>query len=217
MNADIAYWERVHSTKYLKSGWITKPTIFATQALKYFPETGTILELGCGQGQDSVFFAQNGYQVLATDFSPFALAQALQKTPQELNSQIKYQALDISQPLSVPHNSFDIVYSHLAIHYFDAIRTQALFDEIFSVLKPGGIFAALTNTIADPEVAAATIIEPEYYQCGEIKKRFFSVDSMKKYASKFEPLLLNGQGETHKDAIKTLIRFVGRKPNNSQT
>lgn len=204
-NPDAVYWQKAHE-KYATKDWIVKPTIFATQVINYFPKSSYILELGCGQGQDSIYFAQRGHKVLACDLSDFALGKAPR------NSNIEYRHLDLLEKLPFQNNTFDVVYSHLALHYFDDTRTQELFDEIYSVLKMGGVFCALTNTIDDPEVNTLTKIADEYYITQEgLKKRFFSVKSMGKYTTNFEKILLDNHGETHKDEIKTLIRFVGRK------
>lgn len=197
------YWQAKHPD-YSQKDWIKKPTIFATQIVKFFPQSGRILELGAGQGQDSVYFANQGYEVSATDFSQYALDQIT-------DTRITKQLVDLSRPLPFNPNSFDIVYSHLALHYFGEKRTRELFDEIYDILKPGGVFATLTNTIEDPEVNQATKIEEEFYENGGIQKRFFSTDSMAKFTLKFKTLLLDSHGETHKDEIKTLIRFVGQK------
>jgi len=207
----LDYWQAKHP-EYSKKDWIHKPTIFATHAVKYFPPSGRILELGAGQGQDSLYFAKAGYEVVATDFSEFALGQLQNKISPDMSDRLSVQHLDLSQPLTFPRESFDIVYSHLALHYFDQKRTQDLFKEIYAVLKPGGIFATLTNTVEDPEIDRALRIEDEFYETGEITKRYFSTASMAKFTSKYKTLLLDNHGETHKDQIKTLIRFVGRKP-----
>lgn len=197
------YWNGAHK-KYTQKDWITKPTIFATQVIKYFPKGAKILELGCGQGQDTKYLVDQGFSVVASDFSQFALDQIK-------DSRAEIKILDLNNPLPFKKESFDVVYSHLALHYFDKKRTQELFDEIYDVLKPGGIFATLTNTIEDPEVKDGKFIEPEYFEFETIKKRFFSVDSMRDFTKKFEPIILDAHGETHKDEIKTLIRFVGKK------
>lgn len=204
------YWNQRHED-YSKKDWIAKPTIFATQVISFLPDGGRILELGSGQGQDTLYFAQKGFQVVACDFSETALELARKRVPANLRDQVEFMTLDLSEPLQFPTESFDIVYSHLALHYFNAKRTQDLFDEIYTVLKPGGIFVTLTNTHEDPEIAEATKIEDEYYDSVGIQKRYFSEKSMRRFASKFETLLLDAKGETHKDEIKTLIRFVGKK------
>jgi len=121
--------------------------------------------------------------------------------------------VDLSRPLPFGPGSFDIVFSHLSLHYFPLVRTRELFEEIFTLLKPGGIFATLANTVDDPEIKRSEPIEPDYYLTPSgIPKRFFSIDSMGKFTSGFETLLLDAHGQTHKDQINTLIRFVGRKP-----
>lgn len=198
------YWQGAHQ-KYALKDWITKPTVFATQVIKYFPKGARILELGCGQGQDTKYFVDHGFTVVACDFSQFALDQA------KIRVTAEFKLVDISKPLEIQREGFDVVYSHLALHYFDKNRTRELFDEIYDTLKPNGIFATLTNTMDDPEIKDGRLIEPEYYEFDTIKKRFFSIDSMREFTNKFEPVILDANGETHKDTIKTLIRFVGKK------
>jgi SAM-dependent methyltransferase len=192
------FWQKKLS-KYSQEEWATKPSIFATQVIKYFPSSGSLVDLGAGIGQDSQYFAEHGFQVLATDL----VASEAQKII----------SVDLSQPLPFSSASFDVVYCHLSLHFFDTQRTQQLFDEIFSVLKPGGVFATLTNTLDDPEVSKSQNIgEDLYLTPSGLQKRFFSVESMKTFTTKFETLLLDNLGETHKDETKSLIRFVGRKP-----
>ena len=174
--------------------------------IKYFPKGARILELGCGQGQDSKYFANLGFEVTATDFSQFALDQIR-------DERISKQRVNLSNKLPFENNSFDIIYSHLTLHYFDKERTQSLFDEIYDILKPGGIFATFNNTMDDPEVLNSTLIEEGLYMTPVgIQKRFFTTDSLAKFTSKLETILLDDKGQTHKDEIKTLIRFVGIKP-----
>lgn len=198
------YWQNKLS-KYSQEPWSSGPNIFATQAIKYFPLSGKLLELGAGIGQDSKYFTTKGYDVLATDFSKFGLDQI---------HDLKTQICDLSQPLPFQTKSFDIIYSHLALHYFDNQRTGKLFSEIFTILKPGGIFATLLNTLSDPETSQSEkkIGEDLFLTPSGIQKHLFSSGSFKKYITKFEVLLLDENGETYKDKIKSLIRFVGRKP-----
>ena len=47
------YWNKKHLEKYSKANWVSKPSIFAEQAVKFFPKVGKLLELGTGQGGDA--------------------------------------------------------------------------------------------------------------------------------------------------------------------
>jgi SAM-dependent methyltransferase len=198
------FWQK-KLQKYSLEEWSKGPNIFASQVIKYFPPVGRLLDLGAGIGQDSLYFKEKGYQVTAADFSKFGLDKI---------QGIKTELCDLSKTLPFPQNSFDVVYSHLALHYFDTKRTYELFDEIFAILKPGGIFATLLNTLSDPEAShSRTLIGEDFYLTpAGIQKHLFSADSLKKYVINFETLFLDEHGETYKDSIKTLIRFVGRKP-----
>jgi ubiquinone/menaquinone biosynthesis C-methylase UbiE len=214
MNKSRDFWNQQH-VKYVATDWINKPTIFATQIEKYFPKTGSFLELGAGQGQDSRYFAVNGLTITSTDFSGESLKFSKQKTPDYLKGQIKFQALDLSRNFSFTDSTFDIVYSHLAIHYFDHNTTEQIFSEIYRVLKPGGVLALLVNSTNDPEFGTGKRLEDQFFQFeNETTKRYFSLDSMRKFTKQFKPLLIDTKGETYKDraiGVTNLIRFVGKK------
>lgn len=211
--AAIAYWERVHEI-YAKQDFITKPTIFAEDILPHLPHSGTILELGAGQGQDSRFFAKRGFAVTSTDLAPRPLAIS-QQLAKEADLKITFQEVDIATTLPFPDQTFTVVYSHLALHYFDTKTTAYSFSEINRVLKAGGMVVALLNTITDPEIAHHNFqeIEKDYYKIPDgIYKRFFSIQSLKDFTSPFfDPIVLDEDGRTYKDENETLIRFIGKK------
>lgn len=202
------YWNKKHSEDYSKTDWAYKPSIFATQAIKYFPSTGKILEIGTGQGGDAEYLHSLGYEVIATDYSDAAIESAAKRV-----SGVEFMNVDTSQGLPFAGSSFDVVYSHMAIHYFDAETTRKVFEDIYRILKPGGIIAVITNTVDDTDKNESIELEPGYYQDPKgIKKRYFSIESMDKFTrGLFETVLLDANGETYKDDINTLIRFIGKK------
>lgn len=206
-------WDAQHK-RYAASDWIDKPTLFAEWALQFFPRTGKMLDVGCGQGQDSRFFAARGYKVIGYDFSVEALEHAYAKTPDALLGQVMYVRADLSEELQIADDFLDVVYSHLAIHYFDAETTQKIFDEFLGVLKPGGILAVLVNSTHDAEIATGTKIEDDFYLIGGMKKRFFSPQTISRFASKFEIIVADDKGETYKDRAignTNLVRLIARK------
>ena len=111
--------------------------------------------------------------------------------------------------------SFDVVYSHLALHYFDRDTTEKIFSEIYRVLKPGGVLALITNSVHDPEFATGEKIEEGYRLVHGMRKRYFSAKSLGDFTVAFDTILLDENGKTNKDRVATnnsgLARFVGRK------
>jgi SAM-dependent methyltransferase len=206
------YWKKTHEI-YSKKDWINNTTIFAQFAVGHFPKQGKLLDLGAGQGQDSRYFAKLGYDVTSTDISDSALKLS-KKNADKDGLNIKFIEIDIANKLPFEDNSFDIVYSHLALHYFTDEKTREVFQEIFRVLKPQGILASLFNTTEDAETTdpSYTPIEKDYYKSpGGLLKRYFSVDYLKDVTGElFKPVVLDSNGETYKDEIKSLIRFIGK-------
>ena len=139
---------------------------------------------------------------------------ARRKLSAELQGNVSFVQADISKPLNFPDHSFDVVYSHLAIHYFDRATTEKIIGELWRVLKPKGFLALLVNSANDPEYGAGEKIDDDYYVVNGVQKRFFSAESLGKLLGKFEAEVLDEKGETYKDrAVSTtnLTRFVGRK------
>ncbi len=208
-------WQDKHQN-YKEQDWINKPSIFAEQALPYFPKSGKILELGAGQAQDGCYFAEQGYDVTATDLEESAIELAKQKAATK-NIAIKLEKVDMSHDLPFENESFDVVYAHLSLHYFNRETTKHLFEEAERVLRPGGMLAFLVNSVNDPEYKTGDELEPEYFQSGESMKRYYSIESTREFTKEFETILLDDNGETYKDAAKgvhNLIRFIGRKKSN---
>ena len=206
-------WQDKHQN-YKEQDWINKPSIFAEQALPYFPKSGKILELGAGQAQDGCYFAEQGYDVTATDLEESAIELAKQKAATK-NIAIKLEKVDMSHDLPFENESFDVVYAHLSLHYFDKETTKQLFEEIQRVLRPGGVLAFLTNSVNDPEYETGEELEPDYFQIGNAAKRYFSEASTREFTQYFTVNLLDELGETYKDNAKdvhNLVRFIGKKP-----
>ena len=76
-------WERRHWEKVWRSGdtpyWLVeepRPAIVAAAHDGWFPRGETILDVGCGTGENAAWLAAEGFPVLATDISPAAIALA---------------------------------------------------------------------------------------------------------------------------------------------
>jgi SAM-dependent methyltransferase len=207
-------WERRYRS-HREQDWEKKPSLFAETAVKYFPKSGKVLELGAGTGQDTRFFAENGYEVVSTDISASAIALSKTKIPPTLQDNITLQQVDVTTGLPFPAESFDVVYAHLSLHYFDKETTASTFEEIRRVLKKGGVFAFLVNSTRDPEYESGLEKEPGLLRIGGITKRYFSVETAREFVSGFVIILLDYLGETYKDSaigVHNLVRFVGVKP-----
>jgi SAM-dependent methyltransferase len=80
--------------------------------MKINNNTKKVLELGSGHGRDTIFFASNGIEVEALDYSVIAV-EILDKVAKEKRLPIKPQSFDVKSPLPFSDGYFDAVYSHI--------------------------------------------------------------------------------------------------------
>jgi SAM-dependent methyltransferase len=208
------FWDHRIASWYAKEDWASKPSIFVEEAKQHFPPTGKVLELGCGAGQDGLWLVTQGYDVTQTDLID-SMFPAIRERAEQLGVATTLQQLDVVTDLSaIPDHSYDVVHAHLSLHYFDKQTTLAIFDQIHRILKPGGILAALFNSTDDPEAKEGQEIEPNYRQVGPLKKRYVSSEEAREFATKFQIIQADNQGETYKDrakGVRNLIRLIAKK------
>jgi ubiquinone/menaquinone biosynthesis C-methylase UbiE len=100
--------------------------------------TKTILELGCGQGRDSLFFASKSIKVKALDYSSISIKQLSRHTKQT-GLPIEASVYDATKPFPFNDNEFDAVYSHMFFSMkFSQEQLKLIFKEIRRVLKKDG-------------------------------------------------------------------------------
>ncbi len=135
---------------------------------------GTILELGCGSGQDTRFLTEHGFQVLATDFSEEALRLTRQTAP---NAGV--QPLDLSEPFPFADESFEIVVAGLSLHYFSWQKTLEILQEIHRCLALNGLLLARFNAVRGlVQRNVGKRLEENYFLVDGLPRRFFDEESL---------------------------------------
>ena len=206
-----AQWSwAVRIKEYLDSEWSSRPSPFAVLARSYFPKNAQILELGSGAGQDGLWFAKQGLNTVLSDVCDTAYEEIKTRSS---GVAIKFEIVDVTKTLPFADNSFDVVYSQLALHYFDDHMTHTIFKEIKRVLKPRGIVAVMVNATTDPEFKTENVNSDGLININGLMKRYFTTDSLVPFVTDFQKILLDDQGRTPKDDAKSnngMIRFIGR-------
>jgi SAM-dependent methyltransferase len=91
-----------------------------------------LLEIGAGPGQDSLFFASAGLEVVATDLSPAMVARCRAKG-------LDARVADFSK-LDFAAGSFDAVHAMNCLLHVPNAELAAVLAGIARVLRPGGLF-----------------------------------------------------------------------------
>lgn len=196
---DDEYWKE-HINKQLEEDlWID-------EYKKYLINNGLCLDLGCGIGQYSKWFIENGYEVISADISKIVLEKV-----KDFNSNIIN--VDMRKKLPFEDNKFDVVFANLSIHYFSDSDTKNLMKEIRRILKKDGLFIGSVNGIQGLEKIKATAKELDYHYYYNKDKyiRLFDVDDVKKYLNIFEILKIDERETIRFEHEKNYIVFIAKK------
>ncbi len=110
-----------------------------------------VLDLCCGSGQATKYLVEYSQNVIGLDVSPVSLQRAQRNVPQA-----KYvEALAEEMPFL--DHQFDLVHTSVAMHEMKPSALRQIINEVYRVLKPGGVFALIdfhkpTNPIFWPGI-----------------------------------------------------------------
>jgi SAM-dependent methyltransferase len=112
------------------------------------PEARRVLDLGSGDGRllALVLLARPAARGVALDFSPPMLRRLRGRFAAD--PRVAVVEHDLEAPLP-DLGSFDAVVSSFAIHHLAHERKRRLYQEVWAVLEPGGVFANLEH-VASP-------------------------------------------------------------------
>lgn len=137
-----------------------------------------VLDLGCGYGWHCAYAAQHGAKrVLGIDLSDKMLAVAKEKNSAPC---IEYRCCAI-EDFSCPEQSFDVVFSSLALHYVRDFEETV--RRVFQSLKPNGIFIfscehpvftaqGSQDWVYNPDGSISHFPVDRYYEQGERSANF---------------------------------------------
>jgi SAM-dependent methyltransferase len=124
--------------------------------------TCTILELGCGTGNDAARLAGEGYSVTAIDLSAEAIGQAQVR----FGSLARFLVADMTGRLPFADGSFDAVMSNVAMHMFPDAVTRTVFAQVGRLVRADGLFVFHVNSLEDRPLRARRLpareLEPHY-------------------------------------------------------
>lgn len=138
-----------------------------------------VLDAGCGQGRNLVYFLRSGYEVFGVDESREAIAQTC-RLASSLASHLPKDNFRVEavERMSLADTSFDVVLSSAVLHFaHDEQQWEAMLKEMWRVLKPGGIFfARLASTIGIED--QVELIEGRRYHLPDGSERFLVDEAM---------------------------------------
>jgi SAM-dependent methyltransferase len=164
VSAGAEFWDRFYRQRRESDDDLDWGGLWTGPFLIPLREAGvrTILELGCGTGNDAARLAGEGYAVTAIDLSGEAIGYARAR----FGSMARFMVADMTQRSPFPDGDFDAVMSNVAMHMFPDGVTRAVFAEVARLVRPGGLFVFHVNALEDRPLRARRLpareLEPDY-------------------------------------------------------
>ncbi len=189
-----------------------EPNPFSKKSLPLLKRKGcqTLLDVGCGNGRDSVYFAQNGLQVTALDFSESGI-QRLQEKAEERGLPLIRPVCSDLRRLDFDPESFDAVYAHLSLHYFNDAQTTQLFADLFRILKKDGLLLVKCKSVDDPLYGQGQELEKDMYEQEGYVRHFFSEGYLRQKLDKFDTLSIESSSDQYHGRRHCFVEGAGRK------
>ena len=96
------------------------------------------IDLGCGDGTETIALLRRGWSVLAIDSEPEAIRRLLEKVPKEGQIHLQTQVARFEE-LSLP--SADLIHASFSLPFCHPKYFSEFWDKITNAIKPGGRFA----------------------------------------------------------------------------
>jgi SAM-dependent methyltransferase len=185
MNGGEEIWNRVYKSDNTFFG--EERSNFANFCFNYMitnKHVKRILDLGAGHGRDSIFFATNGFEVEALDYSVVAV-EILINIADKKRLSIKSTVFDIKKkPLPFPDSHFDAVYSHMFFSMrFSLGELHFILSEIRRVLKPNGWNFFSVRNRNDKFYGKGQEVEKGIYDINGFQIRFFTKNEIQSLAA----------------------------------
>ena len=154
-----------------------KPSNFAVEVNKNLEPCAHIMELGCGNGRDSLFFLQNGHRVIAIDGSDVAI-DILNEITKD-NEDALFVCDDFVKCHALYQMKYDCIYSRFTLHAITGEQEDVLLKQVKEALYPGGIFCIEARTTQDEIYGLGINVGHNAYLYNNHYRRFIDVQEFR--------------------------------------
>lgn len=201
------YWNQYYQNKICS----TEPSPFAKYVSTLVDAGKTMVDLGCGNGRDTIYFAGRGMKMTAIDLSDSAISILKQQSIPNT----EFICTDfVNQP--DPHgNGYDYAYSRFTIHSINQTQERILLRSIFGALRHGGKFFIEVRSIHDPLFGRGEALERNAFFYDNHYRRFIVLDELKTGLQEFGFQIEYAQEKTgfapYGNDDPPVIRIVAKK------
>lgn len=120
--------------------WGVKPSEMCFEVMKLLPPTRAlrVLDIGCGEGKDAVFFAKNGYKVSAFDITQSGVDKA-KKLAEKHRVNVNFFKADVKDFRL--ESEFDVLFCSGVLHFIPNELREEIFENYRTHTAKNGVHA----------------------------------------------------------------------------
>ena len=168
---DSMYWN-----EFYRKHKEFSPSLFAQSLVDKLEEGKYLLELGCGNGRDSLFFANNGVYVTAIDASEPAISYLKDSKAHE---NMLFICDDFVKSEPIYQRQYDYIYSRFTLHAISEREEHRLLNNVTKALKANGKLFIEARSIHDEIFGMGQMVEKNAYIYNDHFRRFIDMDELK--------------------------------------
>jgi tellurite methyltransferase len=172
-----------------------------------------VLDAGCGGGRNLVWFLRSGYEVCGVDGNPEAVRQ-VRNLAAQLAPTLPPESFQVADVESIPFpdERFDVVVCSAVLHFArDEGHFDLMLDEMWRVLRPGGLFfARLASTIGLE--GRVRLLEGRWFLVPDGSERFLvDAEMLRKATDRLGGIWLDPLKTTLVQDLRSMSTWVLRK------
>lgn len=169
---DKPYW----NSFYGRESAAQDPSPFAQEMQPRLTAGKFLVDMGCGNGRDSLYFASHGMRVLGVDASDVAIKALKEK---ESANKLQFRCADFVT-LDLPPSSVDYCYCRFTLHAVNEKQATAMLKNIYRLLKPAGELFIEARSIYDPLCGKGEQVGENAYVYDAHYRRFLAPQQVRK-------------------------------------
>jgi tellurite methyltransferase len=184
-----------------------KPMLLVEELLTHAPEHGKVLDIGAGDGRNSIFLAQKGFRVTAVDISEVGLSRINEIAKKE-NLDVQTKILDIKNE-NVDVENFNIVLITYVLHHLPTTDATRLLTE-WKLKAPPKTIHLITAFTKDGDFYKDPDAQNNFYPAAGELKSLYSDWNILAYREKVVETLAKNTDGTHQKNLTSFL--IAQKP-----
>lgn len=205
---DVEYWNEFYNRDSMTTHF---PSEFAKFVMQYLESGKKLMDIGCGNGRDSLYFADNNLIVTGVDASETAIKKLQNR---HIDNGL-FVCDDFVTCKALYQVQYDYFYSRWTIHAITDVQEAELLNNIYNSLNEDGLLFIEVRSINDELYGKGEQVGKNAFKYNGHFRRFIDKNELKEELESlgFEISYLkedNGFSRTP-ESDPTLIRIIAKK------